>query len=1013
LPANAPARGRSLGSLPLVGRDEQVARLKHALEDAERGAPATIFLAGEGGVGKTRLAESLVEEAGRRGWKTAVGRAYPVETGVPYALFSDALLPTLRAMDAATLAVMSRGGESELARLFPALELRADPRAARGDPSDLKARLLWTFSQFLGRLASKRPLLLVLENLQWADASSLELLHFTARQLAGQRVVILCSYNDAQRESNAALSNTERSLVGLGASTVLRVAPLSREENDELLARVFSVEPATVRDFAALLYERTRGNPFFVEEMLKSLVDSGQLRYEQGRWTGWEVATLDLPRTVRDAIVARLERLSASARTVVDVAAVLGTRASYGALATVTALPEPELVEAIDELRRHRILTDADGPESVYYDFTHPSLQATLYGELGKARTRLLHGRIATALEHLYGASADQHADELAFHFARATSPELAPKAARYLATAGRAALARYASREAATYLGAALDLIDRGPTAGEPNAAAADVSSLVEDLARAKQRNGEYGAARVLWERALRDARAANDDARVSSLERRLGVASFWAGDNEQASVHYAAGLDAARRAGDERLAARIRIAQAVSFMELGRPDEARRELQEALAIAERLKHAGMLPRVHRALMQLDMFVGRAAEAREHGERAIAFASTANEPAVAWSAHWAIAVLAGLTGNAGELANHVREAQRIAEELRSPVLAVWTSEVSIEYASGIGDWQSGLALAERTIPTARALGAKTLLPRLLVWTGLMHLGRGELETAKALFEESWTLSGAAEAERGSVDVHSVVPAHTGMAAYALATGDRQRAIALGEAGVRLADQSGYVTWAVHRLVPIIIEASLWLQDFERAAQYGERLRRDSARIGHKLGMAWATASDALVARLRDQDLPRAIELLRSAADELDAVPFVYDAARVRRNLAQLLAATGDREAATRELKRAHDVFARIGAETELSGARDQLRDLGARPPARVIAEGAGALTGREREIARLVAARKSNKEIGAALGISSRTVSTHLSNVFAKLGVTSRGELTDRVREDAALRDA
>jgi DNA-binding CsgD family transcriptional regulator len=99
-------------------------------------------------------------------------------------------------------------------------------------------------------------------------------------------------------------------------------------------------------------------------------------------------------------------------------------------------------------------------------------------------------------------------------------------------------------------------------------------------------------------------------------------------------------------------------------------------------------------------------------------------------------------------------------------------------------------------------------------------------------------------------------------------------------------------------------------------------------------------------------------------------------------------------------------------VFARIGAESELRGARDQLRDLGARPPARVVAEGAGALTGREREIARLVAARKSNKEIGVALGISSRTVSTHLSNVFAKLGVASRGELTDRVREDAALRD-
>jgi DNA-binding CsgD family transcriptional regulator/tetratricopeptide (TPR) repeat protein len=417
------------------------------------------------------------------------------------------------------------------------------------------------------------------------------------------------------------------------------------------------------------------------------------------------------------------------------------------------------------------------------------------------------------------------------------------------------------------------------------------------------------------------------------------------------------------------------------------------------------------MLARVHRALMQLNLFLGRAADAREHGEQAIRFAASAKEPGVEWAAHWGIAVLAGLTGNAAELARHVREAERIAEELRSPVLAAWTSEISIEYASGIGDWDAGLALAERTIPVARAIGAHTLLPRLLVWTGLMYLGRGELETAKSLFEESWILSKAATAEHGATDVHTAVPAHTGMAAYALAMGNHARAIALGEAGVALADRSGYVAWSIHRLIPIIIEAALWLQDFERAERYGARLRRDATQMGHALGLAWATAGDALVARLRDGDVPRAVELLRDAADQLDAVPFVFDAARIRRNLAQMLVMLGQRDEATRELRRAHETFARIGAETELRGARDQLRDLGARPPAKVVTEGAGALTGREREIARLVAARKSNKEIGAALGISSRTVSTHLSNVFAKLGVTSRGELTDRVREDSELR--
>jgi DNA-binding CsgD family transcriptional regulator len=647
--------------------------------------------------------------------------------------------------------------------------------------------------------------------------------------------------------------------------------------------------------------------------------------------------------------------------------------------------------------------------DGVYYDFTHPTLQATLYGELGRARTRLLHGRIATALEKLYGPTADTHADELAIHFSRASTSELAPKAARYLAGAGRSALARYATREAATYLASALDLTD---SLGASNGSSSnDVSALVEDLARAKQRNGDYDGARVLWKRGLDAARDRGDAARAASIQRRLGLASFWAGRHDEAFAHYDAALNGAAETNDERLAARVRIARAGAYQELGRADDALHELNEAGTIADRLADAGMLARIHRAQMQLNMFIGRAREARAHGEDAIRYSGSSGERAVEWSAHWGIAVLSGLTGNAAELALHVREAERVADELGSPVLGAWTNEVLIEYASSIGDWQTGLALAERTIPVARAIGTRTLLPRLLVWTGLMHLGRGELDAARALFQESWTLSGAADASTGAVDVHTAVPAHTGMAAYALATGDRGRAIALGEAGVALADKSGYVAWSIHRLIPIIIEAALWLQDFERAQRYGERLRRDSEQMGHALGLAWAAASDALVARFRDNDPRRAVDLLRAAADQLEAVPFVFDAARIRRNMAQVLTGLGERDEATRELRRAHDVFARIGAESELRLARDQLRDLGARPPARAIAEGAGALTGREREIAQLVAARKSNKEIGVALGISSRTVSTHLSNVFAKLGVTSRGELTDRVREDDTLR--
>jgi DNA-binding CsgD family transcriptional regulator len=144
----------------------------------------------------------------------------------------------------------------------------------------------------------------------------------------------------------------------------------------------------------------------------------------------------------------------------------------------------------------------------------------------------------------------------------------------------------------------------------------------------------------------------------------------------------------------------------------------------------------------------------------------------------------------------------------------------------------------------------------------------------------------------------------------------------------------------------------------------------------------------------------------RAVPLLRDSIEAVEAVPFVFDAARLRRQLARVLVTMGDREDATRELRRAHDVFAKLGAAGELSATRDQLRELGARPPVRVTTPGAAGLTGREVEIVRLVSSRKSNKEIAKVLGISPRTVSTHLSNIFGKLGVGSRGELVDFARQ-------
>ncbi len=315
------------------------------------------------------------------------------------------------------------------------------------------------------------------------------------------------------------------------------------------------------------------------------------------------------------------------------------------------------------------------------------------------------------------------------------------------------------------------------------------------------------------------------------------------------------------------------------------------------------------------------------------------------------------------------------------------------------------GDWDAGLARGERSVALARSLEQQTLLPRLLVWTALIYLGRGDLERGGALVDEAWDLAIGDDAGDRVLDVHTAVPAHIGRAAYHLATGDYEEVIRIGERGLELADRSGYVIWTIHHLLPLMGEACLLLRDLEMAEEIGDRLRGESERMDHRIGHAWADACDALVTWLRG-DTRKGALLLEQAAERLEEIPVVFDAARVRRQLAGRLAELGEREEALSELRTVHETFLRLGADRELEKARGQFRELDARPPSMSVTPGAGRLTGRELQIARLVADRMSNKAIAKELGIAARTVSTHLSNAYKKLEIGSRGELADLVKE-------
>lgn len=987
--------------LPLVGRAPELSRLEGLLENTGSEL-RTVFIRGDGGVGKSRLVAELADRAGRRSWDVVRGRAYPVERGVPFAIYSDAWLQLLEAMPESTRSVLTRGGDDELRFLFPALGERPEHvrEAAASDPEELRTRVMWNFAEFVKRLSARKPILCVLEDLHWSDQSSIELTHFLARQLVGHSVLLVCTVNDQERDGNPELVRAEQSLVGIGAAEVIRLPPLSHEQVIELVSRTFTTEPERVRELAGILFGWSRGNAFFLREMLRSLPATGRLRLKNGMWVGWDGDDLDLPPSIREAIRSNVRRLTEDAKAVADFAAVVGNRASYGLLQGAAGLDEERTLTALEELCARGLLDEHEAAASTVYEFRHPLVQQTLYDEFGIQRLRTLHSVVAEAMEDFYAGRTDQHVDELAYHFSRADASVGGAKAADYLMRAGERALARRAAGEAIAYLESARNLRTATDQATER-----DLDMTVA-LARAYGQTGSYDRSAELWHEVV--VGLTPSDPRFARASRMLGLTHLWRGRHKEATAVLDAGLRAAEETGDKRANVRLLIARAHGLHEVGRADEALSALNSALPMAIEIGDEALLARVHRALSLLHVWVGPPHLAIEHGEEAIRLARSVGDEATGFWAQWGLAVLVGMRGDTEAMAVAMDELNGIADRLRSPVLRLWTADMSVELAYARGEWDRGLAEGLRSIELARRLRQRTLLPRLLVWTSQFHLARGELDAAHELVQEAVDMSGIQKHD-ATLDVHQVVPTYIGLVQYLTQLGDFEEAIDAAAKGLQIAEGTGYILWAVHQLLPAYAEACLWAGQIDRAEEIGERMRAHANRIDHRIGRAWADACESLV-RWKRGDPAGAIDQMLAAADDLEAIPMLWTATRLRRQVAGRMLELGRNEEGLDQLRRVHDVCVSVGAGLELEKTRSMFREAGQRPPPVRRDGGPLGLTSAEARIASLVSQGMSNKAIASEIGCATRTVSTHLSNIYGKLEIGGPG---GRVRLGNLAREA
>jgi class 3 adenylate cyclase len=451
----------------LVGRAKETERLKEKLASALAGRGSLVLLAGEAGIGKTRLVEVLAGEAGRRGVQVLWGRCWESDGAPPFWPWVEILRGVVRGREPLILRAELGSGAPFIAELVPELheQLVGLQPAPPLEGSEARFRLFDSVTALLQNAARAQPLLLVLDDLHWADMPSLLLLQFLAQRIDGSRVFVVGTYRDMEVDHQNPLAAVLTSLRRERAFEMMALTGLSAVGVEELVQSFLNEsDEVGERSLAQAIWRQTEGNPLFVQEELRYLIEQGRMPAVIDRRAGAVITELGLPPRVQDVIRRRLARLSDATNALLAVAAVIGPEFDAATLEQSSAVSEQTLDDALDEAETARVIEPVP-PAVARYRFSHALFREVLYVELPSRRRTRLHQQVAQALERAHAQDLDAHLENLAYHFLQALPTGTAEKALAYSERAAGRALASYAYEEAARHLEAALQaLAELGP---------------------------------------------------------------------------------------------------------------------------------------------------------------------------------------------------------------------------------------------------------------------------------------------------------------------------------------------------------------------------------------------------------------------------------------------------------------------------------------------------------------------------------------------------------------------
>ena len=570
--------GAASDATPFVGRDIEYGLLIGLIARLTAGAGYSVLIEGEPGIGKSRLLREIARYAHAQDLPTLATNCYEIERAIPYQPVINLVTRALERMSDATLRSLAPVSLAELAALMPEVGERFSdlPQLSNDFPEARQARLSRAVDQILEASRGGRPAVLMVDDIQWADDASAQVLHYLARHAAQRALLVIYAYRDEAIDSDERFAQLVASLRRDSDARRIPLARLGYADTESLVAAL-AAEKFGAADLAERLYRETEGNPFFLMSILQSLSE-GETQLAPGLGGIPEL----LPDALRAAVRVRLAHVPKAIRSLLDSAAVLGRRFDFDTLLDLTREPEAQLFDALEALVKRRLLREE--PEGGIYDFSHDKIREVVYRDIGGARRRQLHRSAAETLEHLGADTTHERDAQLAEHYERA---HIWSKALHYLVLAAERSQALFAMRDALHWLDRAVALSESHPEAldaqqsralyerrgaaraqaGQTQGAVADMRRVIDALRaggeRAKTRDAliqlgmayrradQYKEATACLTEALAESRAMNDERHVADTLYHLGTVAWSTGQNEQAIEFHQQAVDICERNG------------------------------------------------------------------------------------------------------------------------------------------------------------------------------------------------------------------------------------------------------------------------------------------------------------------------------------------------------------------------------------------------------------------------------------------------------------------------------